>query len=91
LKVVDGRILFQAGPCGEAAVTNTDTIHFIGLSADVVIYEEYIDLSGTVACPVPHSCHERGDQGGNGNHSEPGYPQGGLTRACCIGRVRAPG
>jgi Ca2+-binding RTX toxin-like protein len=44
LKVVDGRILFQGGTCGEATVTNTDTIHFTGLSPDDVIYEEYFDL-----------------------------------------------
>jgi hypothetical protein len=43
-KVLDGRILFDGHPCGEATVTNTDIIQFSGLSEDVAIYSEFVDV-----------------------------------------------
>jgi Ca2+-binding RTX toxin-like protein len=43
LKVVDSRIYFEGGPCGDANVTNTDTIDFSGLPPDAAV-DEYLDL-----------------------------------------------
>jgi Ca2+-binding RTX toxin-like protein len=44
LRAVDGQIFFQGAPCGDANVTNTDSIHFSGLPEEAPVIEEYVHL-----------------------------------------------